>query len=198
MDRKYRALLIRGPYPLVRGFLAGFFAGRGIDGEVFFCEQEKIEVSLEEEEGIAGKLAEWIGFRRDMATSLVVEDAVFESVLEAIDEEKGDLGLAVEASRTVRAASFEIRFETFSDEAGLEIKKLIDFHPKGVRLGDDFKMEEKRREEAAGVEGYAPEHDYELKGAGIVEGDVASIVHFRKMAIDNPLIHCETIKLTLE
>ncbi|MFH1279212.1 MAG: hypothetical protein ABIK65_12635 [Candidatus Eisenbacteria bacterium] len=198
MDRRFRVLLVHGPYPLVRGYIAGYLAGRSLSGKVYYCEKEKIEVDLGEDEGLPEKLAEWIGFRRDQKTSLAVEEGIHGPVMEALKSAPPDLGISVEASRAVAVARFGVRFETYSTEEGAEIRELLENPPKGIVPLGDLRINEKHHKDAKGVEGYAPEHDYELKGKGTFAGSLDKVVEFRRRVLENPLVHCESIKLELE
>lgn len=198
MDRRFRVLLVHGPYPLVRGYVAGFLAGRGLSGKIYFCEKEKIEVDLGAEEGLAEKLAEWIGFHRDTTTAFAVEEKIHGPLMEALKAPDDALGVSVEISRSVARSRFDVRFETFSSEEGSEIRSLVEGPPKGVAASDDFRIDEKIRATGKGVEAYAPEHEYELKGKGTFAGPLDEIVEFRRTLAGNPLVRCGAVKLELE
>lgn len=198
MSRRFRVLLAHGPYPLVRGYIAGFLAGRGLSGKVYYCEQEKIEVDLGSDEGLAGKLAEWIGFHRYMATSFAVEEKIHGPLMEALKRPEDDLGITIEISRSVGEARFDVRIETFSSEEGTEIRAVMESPPKGVSASGDFHLDEKHHKGGKGMEAYAPEHEYEMKGKGSFAGPLDKIVEFRRTLAENPLIHCGSIRLELE
>jgi hypothetical protein len=198
MERKFRILRIHGPYPLVHGFLSGFLAGRGLAGRVFYCDTEKIEADLGGEEGLAEKLAEWIGFQKYLATGVVLEEALHAPVLEGLKIAREEHSLEVEASRVVREARLEARFRTFSKEEGAEIRGLMEKPPEGVRALAPPEWKEERHKEAAGIEAYAPEHEYALSGSASFAGPVDRIVELRRRFADHPLIHCGPIRLELE
>jgi hypothetical protein len=198
MNGRFRILRIHGPYPLVHGFLSGFLAGRGLAGRVFYCEKEKIEAELGGEEGLAEKLAEWVGFQKYLATGVVVEEELYSPVLEGLKSAREELGLEVEASRVVREARLEARFRTFSKEEGAEIRRIVENAPEGVRILPRAEIKEERHQEAAGIEAYAPEHDYVLSGSTSFAGPVDRIVELRKLFAKHPLIHSGPIRLEME
>jgi len=198
MARKFRFLLVHGPHALVRGFVSGFLTGRKVSGLVFYAEEAKLEGEMGEEEGLAEKVVEWIGLHQERMTKVAVEEKLHGPLVEAIRKSAEETGLSVEASRVVKEACFAVKFEAFSAELGSAIRKIFDRPPAGVRARSDFGMEEKRREDAAGPEGYAPEHEYELRGAGTFCGPLEKIVAFQRLAGENALIHCDPIRLDLE
>lgn len=198
MDRRFRVLLVRGPYPLIRGFIAGLLTGKDLVGKVFYCEKEKIDVDLGDDEGIAEKFAEWVGFHRYLSTAIAIEESVHGAVIEGIKSDKHGLNLTVGSSRAVAAARFHVHFETFSEDAGGEIRELLDIPPSGVVRSDDFQMKETRHKDAAGIEAYAPDHEYQLNGEGDYVGPLDKIVELRRRASVNELIHCGSIQLDYE
>ncbi|MFH1681681.1 MAG: hypothetical protein ABIH26_13695 [Candidatus Eisenbacteria bacterium] len=198
MERRFRAVVIHGPYPLVRGFVTGVLAGKGETGRVFYCERDNIEADLDAEEGLAEKLAEWIGLQKYLVTTVVIEEKVHGPIVEALKRAREELRLSVEASRAVKEASLEARFRTFSQSEGIEIRRLVENPPGGVKTLPDFTLRESRREEAAGIEAYAPEHDYELEGSFACVGPVDRIVEYRKRLVENPLVQCRPVRLALE
>jgi hypothetical protein len=198
MDRRFRAVLVRGPYPLVRGFVSGFLAGSGTPGRVYYCERDKIEADFGGEEGLAEKLAEWIGLQKYMTTTVVVEESLHGPILDALKSAGEELRLEVAASRAVKEAGLEARFQTFSESEGIEIRRAVENPPDGVRILPGFTLREDRREEAAGIEAYAPAHHYELEGSFAYTGPVDRIVEQRKRLADNPLIRCGPVRLALE
>ncbi|RPJ40697.1 MAG: hypothetical protein EHM19_13250 [Candidatus Latescibacterota bacterium] len=197
MNPRFRIVRVHGPYPLVHGFIAGFLAGKGLAGRVFYAEKERIEAEIDPEEGLAEKLAEWIGFQKFLSTDVVLEESIHGPVLDALKGTK-DLHLEIEASRAVAEASFEVRLRTYSEEEAGTIRKLLREVPEGVRALPGLELEEKRVKGAAGIEAYAPEHEFELEGSGSFAGPVDRIIELRKRLSDNALIHCGPIRLKLE
>jgi hypothetical protein len=198
MNRRFRVLRIHGPYPIVHGFITGLLKGRGLTGRLFYFDNEKIEADFGGDEGLAERLAEWIGFQKYLSTGVVLEEALHGPVLEGLKSAAEELHLEVEASRAVKEAGFEVRFRTFSEEEGTGIRNLVENPPEGVRIVSEPKLEVERHDEGIGIEAYAPEHSYKLEGSAAYAGPIDRIVEYRRRMKENPLIHCGPIRLELE
>jgi hypothetical protein len=198
MERRFRALLVHGPYPVVHGFLAGFLTGKGIAGTIYYCEKEKIDVDFGVDEGLAERLADWVGLHKYFTTPIVVEESIHGPVLDALKGARAELRLDVEVSRAVREATMEVRVRTFSEEEAVAVRRLVENPPAGVLALPGWRLEEERRETAHGIEAYAPEHEFELAGSGTFAGRVDLVLDYRKKLAENPLIHCGHIRLDLE
>lgn len=197
MANKYRVLMVQGPYPLVRGFIAGFLTGRGLGGKVFYCEKEKIHFDIGEDDGLADRLKEWIGFHKLMATPLVIEEKIHGPVVEAFHGSRHDIALTVKVDQPIKSASFVVRFTVYNREIGAKVHEVVKNPPEGITLSDDFLIEEIVHKNAKGVEGYAPEHDYELKGEGTIKGDLETVIDFRNRVKVADLVHCDPIELEI-
>ncbi|MBN1826661.1 MAG: hypothetical protein JW958_10365 [Candidatus Eisenbacteria bacterium] len=196
MADAYRVLLVQGPYPLVRGFISGFLTGKGIGGRVHYCEKEKLHVDVGDE-GFTDRLKEWIGLKDFLATPVVIDESLHGPLVEAFHSSRHDLSLSVKVDVPVTGASFRVDFRVYSPEMGAQVKAMVENPPAGLSLDDDFRLEEKKHEDAAGVEAYAPEHAYELHGEGTIHGELEALIAFRDRIRENPLVHCEPIRIEI-
>jgi hypothetical protein len=104
-------------------------------------------------------------------------------------------GLSVAEERAIAGGRFRYRFHAFGRRYAQEIHELLRSLPEELR----HEPEESREtvdETAAGLEAYAPVHEYEIEGGGTVSGArIDLLVEARKRLDGHPLVKAETIEL---
>ena len=167
----YHEMVIEGVRGRALGFVEGYLAGRGHQGEVFDAEEEGFDC-----EPLGERVRELLRLSAD-TTHLLVPKSMVPLVREAAERasDRG-LALAIHGERLLGGARFTFRFHIYSREHAVRIRKMLEKPPSGASLTADSRFEETLRPEAKGVEAYAPEHDYELAGSGAVEGSVDAVV----------------------
>ncbi|MEN6622542.1 MAG: hypothetical protein ABFD50_13440 [Smithella sp.] len=181
-------IMIKGEPALIKGFVIGFLEGRG-DRRETFVEEERIE-----EDSPLDMILHF--FSHPHLVPVIAEAGMVESLCQALQNRKEEIPSEVVSMRNVTGAFFEFNFKTFSAEVG---KSLLDFFsnlPPGVKMKEDYKPVEKITPSGKGVEAYTPLHDYELKGSGIIQGEVKEIYRFYCQAGLFEVV--ELGKLTLE
>ena len=193
MSEKYEELVIEGPYPLIKGFIAGVVWARGEGEEVYFSrEHHIIRGDLKE------AIKEWMAFHGHLA-HVVARDELAEAIVRAVDETKEDVGLEVRSRRAIRAACFRFSYHAYAKRYGTELKGLFSDLEEGVVLSEDYSPKEVEHPEAVGeVEAYAPEHAYEIEGKGTVAGPLIAILRLHKRARAQALIELEEVELVWE
>ncbi|HOK06092.1 MAG TPA: hypothetical protein PK836_03080 [Syntrophales bacterium] len=169
MTKNYVRVVLEGNADLAKGFLLGFAAGRGLQGEIYFGSDFDLE-----EEGARGFLAHLVGLGEEH-TVVVMAEALLDDVTAAVAARGGDLGLAVKKVELIREVEVELSFHTYSREVGGELKALLGAPPAGVTLSPPFSPEERYDPEGKGVEAYTPLHDYEISYRGRLSGPPGAV-----------------------
>jgi hypothetical protein len=183
-------VVLEGSPKLVCGFLNGLMMGSGKEGTVFFCHDEGIDY-----ESLTGRLAELIHLHpRDCH---VIVDRETQSYLKRLAPRiEQTLGLKILSSRHIRSATLPFHFVAYARRYGVEIMGKLHSLPDGVRLVD-FEKKERKDPSAAGIETYAPAHEYEIKGEGKIVGRVDLVILARRDLDSHPLIEPGKIELQL-
>jgi hypothetical protein len=189
MATTYKEIMIKGEPALIKGFVIGFLEGRGDQGETF-VEEDRIE----EDSPLNMILHFFTGHAH--LVPVIAETGMVESLCSALQNRKEEIPSEVMSVREVTGALFEFKYKTFSEEVGKSLRAFFSDLPPGVEMKTGYKPEEKITPSGKGVEAYAPLHDYELKGSGIVRGGVKEVYRFYCRAGRFEVV--ELGKLTLE
>ncbi len=157
----FREMVFEGSLPVVRAFLAGLQEGRRWKSGIYFCEACGVAAETR-----GHKVLERLHLEKNH-THVLVMDRLAETITEATRNQRKQTGLVLRADRRVRGAGFEYEYKVFKRAAGKRVQKIMMDLPKGLELLDAIEKEV-INPEARGVEGYAPEHHYELTGRGEV------------------------------
>lgn len=168
MSRKYVEMVIISAKGIGEGFVRGWLRSRGDMSEVMNLEREEIE-----RESFKELLEEFAHPGEEILHILVPENAR-PAVLEALAAlEKEGFPAAEKTWRPHAKASALFSLEIFNRDAGEKAKLLLEKPDEGIRVEFKKNIRETVREDAEGVELYAPEHSYELKGSGSFGGEIA-------------------------
>ncbi len=170
MNERYYEVAIEGKNDLVKGFVMGFLAGRGIEGSVFFDAECHIAG-----ECAAGPLMRLISVR-DNISVVIVGSGLHDLLVAALNRREHIIPLRIQKVREVLSAAFTCEFRTFSREVGAELKEIVSGIPEGVDGESGFELHEKIDPEGKGVELFTPLHDYELTGKGRISGSVRGVL----------------------
>jgi hypothetical protein len=168
----WHAIVVEGPDTALRGFAAGFLAGRGeAPGAVLLGR----DVGLEP--GSFGERLHALlhGGRHEV---LLVDARLGAALASALAGHEADLGIRLADHAVIASASFAFRAETPSREAASRIKAALHHVPAGVALTDD-ELEE-FDPDAEGVELYAPAHAYSFRLSGRVTGTFDGVLAIQR------------------
>ncbi|MEN6376311.1 MAG: hypothetical protein ABFD75_16210 [Smithella sp.] len=171
MATTYTEIMIKGEPALIKGFVIGFLEGRGDKGDTF-VEEERIE----EDSPLEMILHFFTGHLH--LVPVIAETGMVESLCKALQNRKEEIPSEVVSVRNVTGAFFEFKYKTFSEGVGKSLLAFFSDLPSGIQMKTSYKPTEKITPEGKGVEAYAPLHDYELKGSGVVQGGVKEIYNF--------------------
>jgi hypothetical protein len=188
MTGKYYEVILEGSYELIKGFVLGYFEGKGIEGEAIFEQEYHIRG-----EGRLEQLMRMLNVKGN-EIRVIIGEGFGLMLREAIERRKADLNLKVRSLRLVKGARFNFRYKTFSKEFGEKLKATFADLPPGLQIRG-YKPKEVVRSEGKGVEAYAPLHDYEIKAIGEVHGPAREVVSFYDRIEHNELIELEEIQL---
>ncbi len=170
MNERYYEVVIEGNIELIKGFVMGFLAGRGIEGGVFFDTGCRIEGAC-----TAGPLMRLISAHDDISV-VIVGSGLHDLLVTALTRQENIIPLRIQKAREVLSAAFDCEFRTYSREVGTQLKGIVSRIPEGVDGESGFEMREKIDPEGKGVELFTPLHDYELTGKGRISGSVRGIL----------------------
>ena len=173
---RWHQLAITGSDKALRGFIAGFEAGRGKRLEVAFGADLGIEPS-----SLAGRLRELIAPGSSLH-AIYCSPATAVELVQALGARGGEVGLTVRSQGEVLAASFSFQVETFSADVARAIREqFLDSLPEGVeRL--DYRADETIHADAEGAELYAPDHRFEFRISGTFRGPFPAVVELHRRA----------------
>jgi hypothetical protein len=109
---------------------------------------------------------------------IICDDAQRVGLRKAIEMAAERYGFAVECEDKIARAYFHFEFSTPSRKVADDIKKVLGSLPAGVKH-TDYAPEEILHPDAKGAEVYSPAHEYEFRGKGVIEGDVAGVIDVR-------------------
>jgi hypothetical protein len=190
MNRKYYEVCVEGAFDLVKGFIFGLLEGRGLTGEAIIAREHSIKKDWEFKDflrRISGK---------EDQVRIVASDKAVAAIEEAEANLRDELDIKVLSIRKIGGAHFYFTYESYTKEAGDELKALFANPPEGVSVSG-YKVEEEVNPEAQGIEAYAPLHRYEGRGKGRVYGLVREIIAFHEKLRENSLVQVEDIELDI-
>lgn len=173
MAATYYEIILKGDDKLLKGFVRGFEIGRSMRGVIWLCEDHPIDK----------KYSKAVRLFRGDHTRLVCAAKARQGLLASVAKAP-DLGFEIVWDGKITRTSFKFEFETVSREVASKIKKLLASAPTGVKLVG-YEPQESVDAEARGVELYAPVPEYEFRGQGTAEGDLAALLSFRKTLAAN-------------
>ncbi len=184
-------VVIEGKEKQTRAFIEGLIVGADAYGSIWFIDDLDVERET---------IFDWIKdmVLPDTAFSIMVEEQLFSLIERGIKDEALTFKAKILASKTVKNASFKFSLECFSKEHGKKIKKLLEERPDGVFVTEETKFTTKISPDAKGMELYAPVHDFEYKGAGVIYGKPRDVVRIYLQAVAEPLIKLGDIRFEFE
>lgn len=184
--------VLEGSEDWLRGFVAGWAHGAGLqpqelDLRIIWAKDRSIHTqSLVE--SLFGSLrlgaSNHVLVRRDTADAL---SKALEPHVESI---------RLRSRIPVQGARFDFSFEIFSREEAIEVRRIFDNLPQGVRLSSDYEPEEETRsEDRPGPEMYAPVHDYVFRARGTAAGTVEGVLQLYLRTRQHERIHAKHVEL---
>ncbi len=193
-NKKYYEVVFNGNDKLICGMLEGFMLGS--NEEWFWRLSNKCHI---EAETMTQLLVEWATGKNSLHNVIIEED--FHKKLQKAAASGKNLKFIkpeyTKSAKEVESATLKFTAKTFSKEHGDKLKEIFTNPPETITI-EDYEPKEIKHKSAKGIELYAPDHDYIFKATGIAKGDIESILKFRKVLDNNPLIEVTTIRLNLK
>ncbi len=190
MSEPYHEVAIEGPRGRAKGFVEGFLAGRGITGRILDAEDEGVAV-----ETLRERVRELLHPAAETVHLLIPGDLVA-AVGGAVDQAAASgIPMRVLAVRRIGAARFTFRVATYSRDRGERILARFDRMPEGVRIVPETPLVPRVHPGATASAVYAPAHEYELTGDGLVEGSLEAVLEFRRWCRQDEAIATGRIEL---
>ena len=187
-DPRFHEIVVEGHFERSHGMLLGLLIGARVKGSLFFSHEEGVRASFGE------RIREAVGLHAPVCHA-VVDDPVRE-LLQGHTEALAEHGMRLAEVHSVRSSHFEFSYKAFAPRYAQEIRDLLSGMPKGAVLEGD-PPRERVDKSAKGVEAYAPVHDYEFEGEGIIRGRVDLVIEARRRLAAHPLVQVERIELEL-
>jgi len=190
MSTAYHEMVIEGAKGRTYGFVEGYLVASEMTEPIFNAEKEGFDC-----ESLRERLRELLHLSEEVIHLLVPEPmvAVVQAAVTAAGER--DLEVTIHSTRPISGARFGFQLNIFSREHAAKIRSIFENPPPGARLSAETEFEEIVRPDAKGVEAYAPEHHYELKASGTVEGDLAGVVTLHRQCRQEELVTLESLTL---
>lgn len=191
----YEKLEFEARPDVVRSFLAGWAAGRGLSREetahlIVWPDEWHIHVDSR----IQG-IVDAIIPEKDCVV-LVQSDKIAE-LLQAVEPWERRLSLSISSRQPIDSASFKFSFEFFARDEARVVRQIFENLPTGVSISDDYQPTEHSDAAAAGPELYAPAHDYSFSGAGTLSGDLRGVLQVSERARQHERIKRQAVQLHL-
>ena len=170
MSTPFTELIIKAPFMLVKGFLLGFMHGRNESFDYFFHRKAGIR-----RETLTEKVKEVLSLEN--YTELCLPSSVVDNFIGAIEKIDPSLQISVTQKRPIKGAEFGFNFSIFDPHQSEICKQLFTYTPATIEILD-YHPEEKRDDEATGIQEYAPIHPYICQGSGTVKGEFEGVMNF--------------------
>ncbi len=187
---KLYEIVIQHKPEIALAFLKGLVFGRNKNEQLFPCAACNISTAhlkkhIANRLGLSGKYS-----------NFVVEASLLEPVTEGIKEVASDLHIELHEVHEVTGLRFDFKVNIFNEEIAEKAKQIIEQRDDEIQL-HGYEPKEVVHDEAEGAELYAPEHDYELRGKGTVEGPFHKVkaLHDQLDAIDQ--VECSKMALLI-
>lgn len=169
--KNYLEVVITTAEGIGEGFMRGYFRGAGDSSEIINLERRGLE-----HETFKGFLEEMIHPGEEILHLLIEEEkyGLLKEALKKLTDE--GFGGVEKVKKSYKKISAKFNLKTYARKTGAEAKKLLTAKRGDVLISFDEKPEESISENADGVELYAPDHPYELKANGKIEGSIEEIL----------------------
>lgn len=184
MAAVYYELLVKGNEDKIFAYLNGYLTSKKIKKGVIFCDECPFDIH---------ELRELIRYHGEVA-HIVCRAGLRQTVLSALRSAPAAYSFEIKKDRKISKAAFEFKFETFSKKVASGLKRTFTQMPKGLELLE-YEPEERIDPDAAGIERYAPAHDYRFAGKGKITGNVETLLDFHRQLSQSEFIKLEKIEL---
>jgi hypothetical protein len=187
----WQAIVLEGPEQAIRGFVAGFVAGRGAPpGEIVLADELHLD-----EETLAGRLRDFVSGRTHHV--VLAAPALATSLLAALEA-----GAAPDVQlghhEPVDAVAFDFEASTPSPEAAARIHEvLLSELPPGVTRVDATEEGEFDPSQH-GPHLRDPAHEFTYEARGTISGDPLPIVALRRVAQELDFVTVTPLRLLRE
>ena len=190
MGDRYHEVVIEGAKGRSYGFVEGFLVAKGMVGRMYDMEVEGFDC-----EPLRERVRELFHPSEATHHALVPEQELPVFRLAAAEAQARNLAVSIHDERLVDGARFQFSFRIYSLIHAGRIRAWFDGLPAGVTLTDDTQFEEASNPDAKGMEAYAPEHEYELRGEGAVSGAVEGVIELYRRCRTEELVEVSALEL---
>lgn len=168
MSKQFSEIVIEGGFMLAKGFLLGFLSQQEGDTKYFFHRKSGIR-----RETFRELLKEF--FELDNHVHVCLQQDLVEKFEKATKLYADVTGNKIKSVKPIKGASFSFSYEFFNEDLAAEAKSILENLPAGVKLVDYVPYEEVDTE-GAGVEAYAPLHEFTSGARGKLTGEFEEVM----------------------
>lgn len=193
MAKQYVEIVAQGSFKLLKGFLCGLYLDRWDAIDFFFNRDLNIKAR-----SLLEQIRDRIGIKPELV-HFIIEESQVEALKPALAKVEPWLHLQICEVRTIHQASLNFTLSAYTEQDGTRLLNLLKAErPESVELLTCEEREPERRQDAKGVEVYAPLHEYELHVKGTLRGEPAALIRYGWKLMHESLITLEEIELEYE
>jgi len=184
----WRELVVTGSEKALRGFIAGFEAGREVRDVVLLGEDLQVEglPFAERLRGLVGGGTPHL---------VIAPERSGHALAAAIEARGADAGLELRAVSVIASARFAFQAKAFAPDVAARIRTaLLESLPEGVTI-EGLRQDERREAEAHGTELYSPVHDYTWQATGTFVGPLPGVLEMHRRAREEKFVEPEPLHL---
>jgi hypothetical protein len=169
----WHELIVIGSEKALRGFIAGFEAGREVRDVVMLGEDIQVEglPFAERLRGLVGGGTPHL---------VIAPERSGRALAAAIETRGADAGLELRAVRVVASAHFAFKAKAFAPDVAARIRTaLLGSLPEGVTV-EGLRQDERLEADARGTELYSPVHDYTWEATGTFAGPLPGVLEMHR------------------
>ncbi len=168
MDKSFSELVIKGNFPLVKGFIAGYLGGRGSDAEYFFCHKAGT-IRRDTVTGMIRQLAEL-----DSEVHVCFESNELDEFKKVVGMVQQRIGIDIVQADPITGAEFDYSLELYDAEDANVCKELL--RKTGEKLELLSFNEQETIDDKAMKDPLHRAHPYTYSSAGRIKGDFKQVM----------------------
>jgi hypothetical protein len=184
----FHEVVVEGSFERSHGVLLGLHLGSGEPGRMFFSHEDGVRASFGE------RLREAVGLHAPICHLVVDEPA--RELLARHAAALAERGVRIAQAKPIRGARFAFSYHAYAPQYARQIRDLLEGLPVEVKR-EGGEPRERIDETARGAEAYAPAHEYECTGDGMISGRIDLVIEARRGLAGHPLVKAERIQLEL-
>ncbi len=194
MGKQYTEIVMVGPLRLIKGFVHGYFLGKGDLRRPFF----HLKTGTIRRDTLLGSLRTF--FEMENKIPFCLETSNLYDFENAVEIAKERFGIYIKEKKAILSAEFQFEHRILNRQLAGLCKDIFTLIPEGIEIFDYIPVEEDRSDyPALTFKGSAPRYCY--LGEGMVYGDFEPVIKFYMNIMGarcSEFFNCHDLKLNLE